>query len=155
MVHFSIFSRWMECLIFSKTTSKWIKIMHEKCVMFTAKVAAKFALNTIPTTCRSLECWKGSNYNEKIQQHSAGHYYMYDLCCWLQFMSWCILYFLMSMGITSLTRTTRSYREEYRTLSISWLQNVHVRMLVVPSSESVIRRETTVDLNMDAKVPLT
>ena len=63
--------------------------------------------------------------------------------------------FLMMMDIISVTGTTHSYKREYRTLSISWLQDVHVRRAVVPSSAGVVRRETTVDLAMDAKVPLT
>ena len=60
--------------------------------------------------------------------------------------------FLMRIGVTPLTGTAHSYRREYRILSISWLKDVHVRRAVVPSSVDVVRRETTVDLVVDAKV---
>ena len=63
--------------------------------------------------------------------------------------------FLISMGITSLTGTAHSYRREYRILSICWLQDVHVRMAVVPSSVGVVRREISLDLDVNANVPLT
>ena len=138
---------------FWKTTSKGRKVIHKKCILFTANIAAKYALNT---TSRSLECWKGSNYHEKhihrsntLQDTIMIFAVDFDLCPGAYFT------FLMSMGITSLTRTAHSYRREYRTLSISWLQDVHVRRVVVPSCVGVVRRETTVDLDVYAKIPLT
>ena len=59
--------------------------------------------------------------------------------------------FLMRMGVTPLTGTVHSYRREYRIPSISWSKDVHVIRAVVPRSVDVIRRETTVDLVVDAK----
>ena len=59
--------------------------------------------------------------------------------------------FLMRMGVTPLTWTAHSYRREYRIPSISWSKDVHVKRAVVPTSVDVIRRETTVDLVVDAK----
>ena len=56
------------------------------------------------------------------------------------------------MGVTPLTGAAHSYRREYRIPSISWSKDVHVKRAVVPSSVDVVRRETTVDLVVDAKV---